>query len=237
MSSAAWLESPWKFILCDYHVIHEHFLIDEYDNNSNAQIKKLKEIVQSPEYYRVLGFIQFVLRHPGCPHDFRSEIDAALVFGRAAYRILDENTIIPIAAETDKAALSKAFADLSTQELNGARNHLRKAGEALTSGSFADSVRESIHSVESVARTLETSGSFNGALTKLQKSVTVHHKLTLGFQNIYGYTSDEKGIRHPLLEDPSKVDEADAMFMIGACSAFISYLIEKSRKAGLLASR
>jgi hypothetical protein len=30
------------------------------------------------------------------------------------------------------------------------------------------------------------------------------------------------------------VDEADAMFMIGACSAFVSYLINKARLVGLL---
>jgi hypothetical protein len=35
---------------------------------------------------------------------------------------------------------------------------------------------------------------------------------------LYGYTSDQKGIRHPLLDDgTADVDEADAMFMIGAC--------------------
>jgi hypothetical protein len=30
------------------------------------------------------------------------------------------------------------------------------------------------------------------------------------------------------------VDEADAMFVVGACSAFLSYLVNKSRSAGLL---
>jgi hypothetical protein len=30
------------------------------------------------------------------------------------------------------------------------------------------------------------------------------------------------------------VDESDALFMIGACSAFVSYLINKSRTVGLL---
>jgi hypothetical protein len=32
----------------------------------------------------------------------------------------------------------------------------------------------------------------------------------------------------------AKVDETDALFMIGACAAFVSYLINKSRAAGLL---
>lgn len=36
--------------------------------------------------------------------------------------------------------------------LGGARTHLLKAGSSLTAGEYADSVRESIHAVESVAR-------------------------------------------------------------------------------------
>jgi hypothetical protein len=37
------------------------------------------------------------------------------------------------------------------------------------------------------------------------------------------------GIRHPVLDDPNaSVDKADALFMFGACSAFVTYLIQKS---------
>lgn len=55
------------------------------------------------------------------------------------------------------------------------------------------------------------------------------------FNSLYGYTSDEQGIRHAHLNEPSsKPDEADALFMIGACAAFVSYLINKARVAGLL---
>ena len=56
-----------------------------------------------------------------------------------------------------------------------------------------------------------------------------------GFVKLYGFASDEKGIRHPLLDDgAANVDETDALFMIGACAAFVSYLINKSRAASLL---
>lgn len=45
----------------------------------------------------------------------------------------------------------------------------------------------------------------------------------------------EKGIRHPLLDNAkAEVDEADALFMIGACAAFVSYMINKARLAGVL---
>ena len=46
--------------------------------------------------------------------------------------------------------------------------------------------------------------------------------------SLYGYTSDEKGIRHALLnDDEARVDRDDAVFMLGACAAFASYLWRK----------
>jgi hypothetical protein len=65
--------------------------------------------------------------------------------------------------------------------------------------------------------------------------VRVHPALRNGFGNLYGFTSDEKGIRHPLLEKPdAQVDETDALYMLGSCAAFVSYLINKARHARLL---
>jgi len=42
---------------------------------------------------------------------------------------------------------------------------------------------------------------------------------------------------HParFLDEPvSQVDETDALYMLGSCAAFVSYLINKARQAGLL---
>jgi hypothetical protein len=102
-------------------------------------------------------------------------------------------------------------------------------------GNFADSVRESVHAVESVSRAIEPTAELSKALAELEKTASIHPALKKGFSAIYGYTSDEKGIRHPLIDSgEAAVDETDALFMIGACSSFVSYLIGKGRKAGLL---
>ena len=56
------------------------------------------------------------------------------------------------------------------------------------------------------------------ALDQLEHVTTLHGALKKSFLSIYGYTSDEQGIRHPLIDaDAAKVDETDALFMIGAC--------------------
>lgn len=141
----------------------------------------------------------------------------------AAYRLLDDgNTIVPFGSQSEHEALQRAFADLSAVEFKGARKHLQDATGKLTEGDFAGSIRESISAVESVARILVPTGKFGA---ELEKKVAIHGALKNGIGSFYGYTSDEQGIRHPLLEDPqTKVDEIDALFMMGACAAFVSYL-------------
>jgi hypothetical protein len=67
-------------------------------------------------------------------------------------------------------------------------------------------------------------------------SAGIHGALKTGFSSLYGFTSDEKGIRHPLLlETKAQVDETDALYMLGSCAAFVSYLINKARGSGLIA--
>jgi hypothetical protein len=41
----------------------------------------------------------------------------------------------------------------------------------------------------------------------------------------------EKGVRHALEAGEPAVDETDALFMIGAGAAFVSYMISKARTA------
>lgn len=72
-------------------------------------------------------------------------------------------------------------------------------------------------------------------LAKLETKAVIHGAMKSGFKSLYGFTSDESGIRHPLLDKgTADVDESDALFMIGACAAFVSYLINKARTGGLL---
>ena len=59
-----------------------------------------------------------------------------------------------------------------------------------------------------------------------------HRALKSAFDRLFGYTSDEEGIRHALLErEAAGVDVDDALFMYGACASFAAYLVNKHRKA------
>ena len=184
----------------------------------------------------MLGFVQWFLRHGKKPSELEIQVDDALLTSVAAYALFEGDTNVPIGSDAERETLQRAFADVAASEFRGARAHLRDAGSELTAGNYGPSIRESIHAVEAVARALEPGSQTLGpALSKLEKSVRIHPALGKGFGNLYGFTSDEKGIRHALLDEPvAQVDETDALYMLGSCAAFVSYLINKARQAGLL---
>ena len=118
----------------------------------------------------------------------------------------------------------------------GAATHLRKAVEHLNAGRYADSISDSIHAVESVARMIDPKANKNLslALDSLETAGLLKHPaLKKAFNRLYGYTSDEQGIRHSLLERAAAdVGLDEAMFMFGACASFAAYLVNKHQKAG-----
>src|SRR4051812_47277405 len=108
--------------------------------------------------------------------------------------------VSPRLRDAEHATIVKAFASLDATQFHGARAHLRSAASNLTAGEFADSVRESIHAVESVCLTLDPSAELSKALARLEQKISIHKAMRAGFASLYGYTSDEGGIRHALLE-------------------------------------
>jgi len=177
---------------------------------------------------KLFDFIEFLIRHPNCSNQLRSELANVFVTERAPYRIVD-GQIVAIGTEEQAEVLQKALADAAADGAKAARTHLVAAGVALRNSSWADSVRESIHAVEAMAfRLSPEANSLGKALATLEKQGHLHGSLKVAFQALYGYSSDEEGVRHALVfNGEPKVDEADAMFMLGACASFVSYLLAR----------
>lgn len=227
-----------KVILNDYWVRRMHIMPDEFNDKASFVTGWLKAIFADGDYAKVLGLVEFVLRHPQCPQHLAAQFDDALAEARSAYRVVDSDTIAPLADDAQRENVQRAFSDLAANQLAGARAHLRAAADELNMGNWGGSIRESVHAVEAVARMLEPSAqTLDPALAKLEKGGHIHSALRQGFGKLYGFSNDEKGIRHPLLDTPEAgVDETDALYMFGACAAFVSYLVGKGRSGGLIAA-
>ena len=64
-------------------------------------------------------------------------------------------------------------------------------------------------------------------LGKMEKEGVLHPALKKAFSSLYGYTSDDAGIRHALFEGDRVIDFNEGKFMLVVCSSFINYLISK----------
>ena len=143
---------------------------------------------------------------------------------------------------SSEASIDAAGGDgLDTREAD--RNGLAhgwKKKLMVNASQFPDSISDSIHAVESAARVLDPEASKNltPALNSLERAgVLQHPALKEAFAKLYGYTSDEQGIRHALLEQGSaNVGLEEALFMFGACASFAAYLTEKHRQVKIVGS-
>ncbi len=67
----------------------------------------------------------------------------------------------------------------------------------------------------------------------ISPQIQLHSVLKGGLEKIYGWTSDDGGIRHALMEGDTPPTFADAKFMLVACSALMNYLTTKAAENGL----
>ena len=78
------------------------------------------------------------------------------------------------------------------------------------------------------------SNTLGAALSNLRNQGLLEHPaLYQGLERLYGYTSDEQGVRHSLLDQgQSNVGQDEAVFMLGACASFASFLWRKGLASG-----
>jgi len=189
----------------------------------------IKNYFLTCEWYGVFNLLEFIaaddtdlLRQ----HE-RIWINNTLERYNSAYRFV-EKQITEITSSEEISAVEGALA--STR--GPARDHIETALKMLSDKEdrdYRNSVKESISAVEATVR--EISGNPSVTLgSGLKDIVDCHPALLQGFQKIYGYTSDESGIRHSLT-DKAETTHAEAKFMLVACSAFISYLLDSTKSA------
>ena len=227
---------PWRDVLYGYHT---YFLIkpgDEFSDKFVDNAREIKKFVLNDKFNKVFDFLQYVMRHDSAPVNFGCFVGNVLHHCMCAYVVVDDGrTIAPMSLPEQGDSIKEAFQVLASGPFEGAQSHLRESAKCINEGDHAGSVRESIHAVESVARRLDPNAkTLTPALEALsKKGVTLHGAFKRGIEKLYGYSSDEPGIRHSLSDKSANVDLEDSVFMFGACASFSAYLVNKARKAGL----
>jgi hypothetical protein len=221
--------------LCDR--LWFHFFkkpLDELNNEWTKVLKQLRQFFFSCEWYEVYDFVEFVAdnyRHHQFTKPFQEACNAVLEREVSAYRFVDGL----IAAVTDHQQLDEI--ERALQRAAGpVQTHLRRALELLSdrqAPDYRNSIKESISAVEAlVSKIVGTEKGTLGQLLKtLEDKIGLHPALRTAFGNLYGYTSDEGGIRHALMES-EVVSFDDAKFFLVVCSAFVNFVETKIATAG-----
>jgi len=188
------------------------------------------------EWWGVYDFLEFTAEHvhKEWSQKFRNICNEVLECENSAYRFVGTQ-IAPITSETEIRAVEEALEKASP--LTGVHTHLERALEHLSdreNPDYRNSIKESISAVESLARIITGSdkATLGGALKEMDKHVSMHGALKQAFSKLYGWTSDEDGIRHALM-DKGDMSFSDAKFMLVACSAFVNYLVGKAAEGGI----
>ena len=225
----------WSSILQAKHMILDKRFKDEWDSSFNACATELKYRIVGDPPEKVFDLIQFIMRLQGCPPEFTAGMIVVFRHCQLAYAI-DMGppvTIVPAATAEEREQLTRNLNELRAARLDGCTTHLRNASQCINDGDWRGSVHESINAVESVAKTIiPGANTLKKALAPLEKQGTLQHKaFKEALDKLYGYTSDEKGIRHSLLSAQANVTIDEAVFMLGACASFASYLWRKHKAA------
>lgn len=229
--------SSMYLIISEYTIKVLHWPHDHIKHEHHEHQELLREKIIEKNYDQVLTLVEFILRHNHCPQQLKEELVNAFKEVPLAYTVQTINglpTVVPRSSEESSAATQQAIETIEQKGPAGAKTHLHDAVEAINEKRYADAVRESIHAVESVARTIDPNASkaLGPALTSLEKAGVLNHRaLQEAFSKLYGYTSDENGIRHALLDGgTADVNLDDAVFMFGACASFAAYLVNRHKQ-------
>lgn len=198
------------------------------------RLELFKKIIfpKKQSWYLIYDFLEFfnklVIKYQGQikSSKFTSKINNILEDNRAGYRFVN-NQIVPITNPNEIKAIQEAIEESPYREIE---THLTSALRFFSdrkNPEYRNSIKESISAVEVFCRKITQESTLDRALKKLSaKGIHIPTTLNVGIEKLYHFTNGPEGIRHALMDEPT-VGQAEAYFMLVACSSFINYLKTK----------
>lgn len=219
-------ENSWSSTRSSAMRVWNDFLampVDDFELSTFRRAMRSKAI--DGPWFAVYELIEFM--HNKCRHIPLSTVDINEILQEegAGYRYKDKR-FIAITDEIEISAVSEAMS--LPAQFSGARKHIETAVEQLSlkpTPDLRNTIKESISAVESAARVISGNrkATLGDAIKAIEKSGLMHSALKDAWLKLYGYTSDESGIRHAMIEEPS-IDFGTAKYMLVSCSAFVNLL-------------
>ncbi|WP_406238448.1 AbiJ-NTD4 domain-containing protein [Nocardia sp. NBC_01009] len=193
---------------------------------------ELKQWTLSEEWNRVYDLLEYLTFHK----DHSDLYNEVLVKHLAGYRFLN-GCIVPI---SDSHEITEIEAAVTTGS-DPVKHHLQQAIQLLSdrdTPDYPNSIKESIAAVEAFLVPITGKNTLGQALTELKsKRVAAgrfEHRALLGaWSQLYGWSSDESGIRHGGETVPHEaITQALARYVLITCSAFINLMTAEQAALG-----
>lgn len=220
-------DSNLKFIRVLWDKFFKGNLWDFDRLGSVYKVMKTKETYEKLQWFEIYDLIEFVLSKMQVRHTKNlvwGRIGIVLEEERTSYRII-KDLVVPLTSEEEIKEIEKVFN--MPDKYSSVGDHFEKALKLFSMRPEADyenSIKESISAVDLLVQIILGK---EGTLGKLVDGLDIHPALKKAFSNLYGWTSDDAGIRHPKSKEPLSCDEPEARYMLITCSAFINYVIAK----------
>jgi hypothetical protein len=185
----------------------------------------IREYFFGCEWHEVYDFLEFVVRlYAKNRPRLADYLNQILTRELAGYKFID-GLIVDITDAQESELLAEALKDTKFGPVTA---HLERALQLLVDRKqpdYRNSIKESISAVEAMARIVAEApkATLGEALKVLEKKGRLHPALKDGFSKLYGYTNDDDGIRHAMLDEPN-IDQSDAKYFLLSCTSFINYL-------------
>lgn len=190
-------------------------------------IHTIKGIIFDGVYFEVLDLIEWIIKNyvDSDVDKIKDAINHLLQRESCGFRIVNEE-IVEITSEEEIKEIEKASETISPYS-----THLKRALELLAdkkSPDYRNSAKESISAVEAICREVcrNDKATLGDALKKLRSEIAVNPVFQSAMSKLYGFVSDDGGIRHSLLESSSVINYSDAKYFLVSCSAFVNYINE-----------
>ena len=199
------------------------FLLDNLPDSPGSSVRWLFKYFQNCQWNEVYDFLEITINYFKSP-ELVEDINSVLERELAGYRFVG-GVFTDITNEQEIEMLEQAVNDKNFPAVS---THLKRSLALMSdreNPDYRNSIKESISAVESLTKAItgKPKATLADALKVLEVSHNLHPALKNSFLILYGYTSDEGGIRHAMLTEPD-LTIADAKFFLLSCTSFINYL-------------
>ncbi|MCK5624780.1 hypothetical protein KAI04_02980 [Candidatus Pacearchaeota archaeon] len=175
------------------------------------------------KWYEVFDLLEEIIKNFK-QQSLKNKFNQILNEEKSAYRIVN-NQVVEIISEEEIKEIEAVFNQ--EDKFNPVKIHIGKAIKFLSNREkpdYENSIKESISSLESLAKIILSQ---KGTLGDLVKKFDIHPALKESIGKLYGWTSDDGGIRHGNDGKGYNPDEEEARLILILSSALINYIIAK----------